>query len=238
MDMNQNNHVESDEIYLSEIFNIVMRNIIPILLIGLLFATTAFSITKLGIKKQYVSSGTLIVNSRRSESEGITSDEIRSAQNLASVFTIVIKSEPVMSEVIRNLSLEMDTDQLARKVTVNSVDQTQVMKISVKTEDPKLSSDIANEILKVSPDIIVETVEAGSVKLISPAHTNKNPVSPNVMQNTLVATILGFMLSAGGFILLNILDKTFKTEEDIEKYLGIPLLGVIPNVESVRGGAK
>lgn len=235
---NQYNQIDSDEIYLSEIFAIIKRNIIVILIVGILLGTFSFVFTKVFITKQYVSSGTLIVNNKKMESEQITSDEIRSAQTLASVFTIVIKSEPVMDKVISNLRLDLNRDELAEKVSVTSVDQTQVMKVSVKTEDPELSSRIANEILNVSPAIIVDTVEAGSVKLISPAHVSESPVSPNATMNTLIASTLGVMLSAGGFILLNILDKTFKSEEDIERYLGVPLLGVIPNVDSVKGGAK
>ena len=235
---NQYNQVESDEIYLSEILTIIKRNILVIIATGILLATFAFVVTSFFIDKKYVSSGTMIVNNKKMESEQITSDEIRSAQNLASVFTIVIKSEPVLGQVASNLRLDMDTEELSKLVSVTSVDQTQVMEVSVKTKDPKLSSEIANEILLVSPDIIVNTVEAGSVKLISPAHVDEDPVSPNVLQNTMIAGVLGVMLSAGVFILINILDKTFKSEEDIEKQLGVPLLGVIPKVESVKGGAK
>lgn len=234
----QNNQMESDEIYLSEIFAIIKRNILIIIVVGLLLATFSFVTTKFFISKQYVSSGTMIVNTKKDEGTSITSDEIRSAQNLASVFTIIVKSEPVLGQVISNLRLDMDVDALAKLVSVTSVDQTQVMQVSVKSKDPKLSQKIANEILTVSPAIIVETAEAGSVKLISPAHVNENPVSPNVTQNTLIAGVLGVMLAAGGFILINILDKTFKSEEDIENYLGIPLLGVIPNVDSVKGASK
>ena len=58
------------------------------------------------------------------------------------------------------------------------------------------------------------------------------------MQNTMIAVILGFMLSVGAILVINLLDKTFKSEEDIEKYLGLPLLGVIPNVDSVKGANK
>ena len=235
---NQNTQFDSEEIDLSEIFVIIKRNIIVILLAGLVLGVLAFSYTKLAVKKQYVSSGTLIVNNRKSESSSVTNDEITSAKNLASVYSIVIKSEPILNTVKTNLNLDMSTESLSRLITVSSVDATQVMKISVKTTDPELSEKIANEVLNVSPEIILDTVEAGSVKLISPAKVNMNAVSPNVLQNTMIAVILGFMLSVGGILVVNLLDKTFKNEEDIEKYLGLPLLGVIPNVDSVKGASK
>lgn len=235
---NRNNQIEFDEIDLAELFAIIKRNIIKIIIVGIVLGSFSFVFTKFFIDKQYESSGTLIVNTKQKEGISITSDEIRSAQNLASVFAIIIKSEPVLGQVISNLNLEMDMIQLSKLVSVNSVDQTQVMKVSVKTKTPELSSRIANEILNVSPEIIVDTVEAGSVKLISPARVNPDPVSPNIRLNTLIAAVLGIMLSTGAFILVNILDNTFKSEEDIERYLGVPLLGVIPNVESVKGGTK
>lgn len=240
--INQNNQFDSEEIDLSEIFVIIKRNILIILVSGLVLGILAFSYTKFAVKKQYVSSGTLIVNNRKSESNSVTNDEITSAKNLASVYSIVIKSEPILNQVLTNLKLDttenINTDQLSKLITVSSVDATQVMKVSVKTKDPKLSEQIANEVLKVSPEIIEETVEAGSVKVISQAKVNENAVSPNVIQNTLIAIILGFMLSVGAVLVINLLDKTFKDEEDIEKYLGLPLLGVIPNVDSVKGANK
>ena len=236
---NQNNQqFDSEEIDLSEIFNIIKRNIMVILVSGLVLGVFAFSYTKFLVKKQYVSSGTLIVNNKKSESSSVTNDEITSAKNLASVYSIVIKSEPILNTVKTNLNLDMTTEALSRLITVSSVDATQVMKVSVKTTDPNLSEKIASEVLNVSPEIILDTVEAGSVKLISPAKVNKGAVSPNVLQNTMIAVILGFMLSIGGILVINLLDKTFKNEEDIEKYLGLPLLGVIPNVDSVKGASK
>ena len=236
--MDSYNQIDSDEIYLSEIFNIIKRNFIKIIIMGILFGLISFGVTTLLIDKQYVSSGTMIVNNRKTDNTEITGGEISTAQSLTNVFSIVIKSEPVLGQVINNLKLNMEVEQLSKMVSVSSVDQTQIMKVSVKSNDPQLSSRIANEILDSSPEIIVDTVEAGSVKIISVAHVNEKAVSPNVLQNILIATTLGLLLSAGGFILMNILDKTFKSEEDIEKYLDIPILGVIPDVETIKGAAK
>lgn len=234
----QSDQIEFDEISLTEIFVIMKRNLSVILAVSLIFGILSFAYTKLFVSKEYVSSGTMIVNTKRDEGSYITSDEIRSAQTLANVFTIIIKSDPVMNDVINNLSLDMNINDLAKLVTVTSVDQTQVMKVSVKTGDPRLSQKITNEILKVSPKIIVDTAEAGSVKQISPANLNENPVSPNAKLNAMIATILGLMISVGAVFLIDFLDKTFKSEEDIEKYLGIPVIGVIPNVKSVSGVVK
>ena len=74
-------------------------------------------------------------------------------------------------------------------------------------------------------------MEAGSVKVISEARAGEKPVSPNKRMNTAIAGLLGLVLSVGAVFLREMLNNTFKTDEDIQKYLGFTVLGVIPHVE-------
>jgi capsular polysaccharide biosynthesis protein len=83
-----------------------------------------------------------------------------------------------------------------------------------------------------APDIIIDTVEAGSVKTIDKPTVSSSPVSPNKKINALLMAMLGIIVSAGFFILKFMLDNTFKSELDIKKHLDLPVLGIIPSIES------
>lgn len=234
--MNTNRYTNEEEISLSELFGIVKPYLIHIVLISIVFSLLSFIVTKALIKPVYESSATVIVNNRKNESQSITSDEINSARNLASVYGIVIKSNAVMEPVVEVMNTDITMDALSKKVSVSSVDNTQVIKISVKDTDPVLAREYTNEIIKVAPDIIVDMVEAGSVKVVSYPQISNSPISPNTKMNVLVAGMLGFMLSIGFVFVRYLLDKTFRSPQMVEDYLQLPIIGVIPNIESVSGG--
>lgn len=234
--MNTNRYTSEEEISLSELFGIVKPYLIHIVLISVIFSLLSFIITKTLISPVYESSATVIVNNRKGEGQSITSDELNSARNLASVYGIVIKSNAVMEPVIEEMNTDISMDDLSKKVSVTSVDNTQVIKISVKDTDPELAREYTNEIIKVAPGIIVDMVEAGSAKVVSYPQIPNNPISPNTKMNVLVAGMLGFMLSIGFVFVRYLMDKTFRSPQMVEDYLEIPIIGVIPNIESVRGG--
>lgn len=234
--MNNNNNQE--EINLSEIASIIKRHFIKIVVVAVISAVTIFLYTKIFVPKQYVSSGKIIVNNRRTEGTSITNDEINSAQGLTEVYSIVIKSDPIMNRVIDNLKLDFTTGQLQSMISVSSVNGTQVMSISATTLSPEVSAQIVNEILKVAPEDIIAKVEAGSVNIISEAVVNPVAVAPNASRNAILVAVVVGMGMAGIYILLELLDKTLKSPEDIERELGYPLLGIIPNTDSVKGASK
>ncbi len=234
--MNTNYNQNEEEISLSELFSIVKPYVLHILIVSVVFSLLSFGFTKLLVKPVYESNATLIVNNRKDEAQNITSDEINSARNLASVYSIVIKSNAVMEPVIKSMDTDITMEELSSKITVSSVDNTQVLKISVKDTNKELAQQYTSGIIKVAPSIMVDMVEAGSVKIISEPEIPNSPISPNVKMNVLVAGMLGFMLSIGVVFIRYIMDKTYKNPRELEADLEIAVLGVIPNFESVRGG--
>lgn len=234
--MNTNYTHNEEEISLSDIFGILKPYLLHIVLLTVIFAMVSFVFTKTMIDPVYQSSATLIVNNRRDEGQSVTNDELNSARGLASVYSIVIKSNAVMEPVVKNLDSGITMDELSRKITVSSVDNTQVIRISVKDTDKEKAQVYTNEIIKVAPEILVDMVEAGSVKVMSYPQIANSPISPNTKMNVLVAGMLGFMLSVGIVLVRYLMDKTVRSTRDVETYLGVPVLGVIPNYESVRGG--
>ncbi|AMC94072.1 hypothetical protein AOC36_08745 [Erysipelothrix larvae] len=240
--MNQNNNVEfiqEDEISIRELYEIFKPYLLMIVAVGIVFSMVGYLGTKFLIAPMYQSTATLIVNNRRDTSDdSITNDEITSAKNLATVYSIIIKSDAVMGPVVENTNTGITTSQLAKNVSVSAVDSTQVIRVSVKDEDPLLAQKFVNEIVKVAPDIIIDMVEAGSVRVVSLPQVPTSPVSPNTLMNAMIAGILGIMLSAGIVLVRHLMDRTFRSPDDIERYLGVPVIGIIPNIQEVSRGGK
>ena len=221
------------EIDLTTLIKVVTKHIIPIILVTTLFGVGAFFGTKYLIKKEYKASAMIIVNNKASESSGFNSGEITAAQDLANVYSIIIKSDTVINEVIDNLKLDMTYEQLTNSISVSPVDSTQIIEISMTGSDASLCKVVVEEVVEVSKPIISDTVESGSVKDISKASiaNNGNPVAPNVTKNTALAAMVGFILSMIIVILKEFFNKKFKSEADITAVLDLPVMGIIPAVE-------
>lgn len=221
---------EEKTIDILDIFNVLKKHIVFILIVTILAGILGGIFTKLFIPPKYEASSTMIVNTRQDQKATVTNDQILSAKNLVSTYSIIVLSDTVLNEVIDNLDLDLTYQELKEKTTVAPVDNTQVMKIVVKDENSYKAKEIVNEITEVAPDILKETVEAGSVKIISKAKENQKPVSPNVGKNIAIITLLGLIVSIAIVLIRDYFDNTFKSDADITKYLELPILGVIPKV--------
>ena len=219
-----------ETIDLLEVLNAVRQHLLAVILATVILAAAGFGISKFLITPQYEASALMIVNTRQDITSNVTSDQINSATKLVSTYSIIIKSDTVLQQVIDNLGLSLTYQQLASRV-----DDTQVMKVTVKSDNPEWARQVCEQITVVSPDVILESVEAGSVKVISSAAVNPTPVSPNVGRNTMLGGVLGLVISVGIILLAVLLDNKIHTEDDIAKYLDLAVVGVIPEYQ---GGKK
>ena len=224
---------EYETIDLREIFLLVKKNILMILAVTITSAAVGFLISAFLLSPQYEASATLIVNSREDQTAQtmITNDQITSATKLVDTYSVILTSDTVLDKAIADLGLTLDYEELLDKVTVESVNGTQVMKISVQDEDPVLAQRIVANIVEQAPKIIIQTVKAGSVEVISQAKTAEEPVSPKKVMNTAIAGILGLVLALGFVLLRNVMNNKFMTDDDISKKLGLTVLGVIPQID-------
>lgn len=183
------------------------------------------------LPKKYEASVNMIVNTRSEISGVVTSDNISSAENLVDTYAIIIKSNKVLNQVIDRLDLDMSFEDLYEIVSVNDINNTQVMKIAAQCSDPKLATDIVQTISEIAPAIVADAVEAGSCKVVSDVYAKPNPVSPNVSRNTLVIAAAAFVLVCAAIVLRELLNDYIISDVDMENKLGISVLGVIPDVE-------
>ena len=230
------NNEENEVIDLVEILYAIRQHLLEVILATVVAAIIGFAASKFLMTPQYSSSAMMIVNTRQDVTSNVTSDQINSATKLVATYSIIIKSDTVLQQVIDNLGLGMTYSELNSRVSVQAVDDTQVMKITVNSTSPEWAQTVCDEILAVSPDIIKEAVEAGSVKVISKASLNPNPVSPNIKKNTALGAMVGLVLALGIIVLQVLLDNKINTEEDVTKYLDMTVLGVIPQYD--QGGKK
>ena len=231
---------EYDTIDLRQLFEIVRRNLLLIVAVTVLFAAGGYLGTTFLITPQYEASAMLIVNSRGGQQlqGSVTNDSLNSAKQLVETYSVILKSDTVLDQTIEDLDLPLTYDQLAAKVSITAVNDTQVMKITVQDADVNLAKDIVSNIVEQAPDVIINTVKAGSVEVVSDASANPNPVSPSKSRNTALAGILGCVLVIGILFMKSLFNNRIMTESDISQKLALPILGVIPDSALGDNGSR
>lgn len=225
--MNSNENAEID---LLEVFYSIRKHWLLIIILAVLLGGGAYAYARFAMTPMYEASVNLIVNSKSDQSTTLTGDNINSATKLVEVYSIIIKSNTVLDEVIENLNLDMRYTELYDNLTVSSVNSTQVMKLVVKNSDVEVAAKIAAELARVVPDTIVEAVEAGSCKPVSKVEMKTNPISPNKTKYALLGAFLGVVIGVVIAIIKMLTHNTIVTDEDIKKYLELPVLGIIPEI--------
>lgn len=183
----------------------------------------------------YDASTTMIVSYKQNQESVMTYNDLQTSQKLVATYTEIVKSERVSDTVINKLNLELSPNELINKISVSQVGETEILKLTVKDEDPELATLIANTIAQVFQEEIHQMMEVDNVSTIDMATVPDNPTSPNKIMNVAIAGVLGLMVSVGLVFVLEFLDRTYKTSTDVERHLGLPLIGAIPDMLLEQG---
>ena len=215
-----------ETIDLREYFAIIKKRFWIIALLAIISALISGVISFFMLNPVYEAKSTLIGNA---ETQIVTGDQITVTQKLAVTYGEIIKSRIVLDDVIKNLKLENTYESLSGQITVSPVNDTQIISISVQDTNRERARDIANEIPKVFEKEVKRITKANDVQVIDKATLPKNPIKPNKVMNVLIAFVLGTMIGLFVVFLIEYLDNKMKTPQDIEKHLGLSVIGVIPN---------
>ncbi|MDY2613948.1 MAG: Wzz/FepE/Etk N-terminal domain-containing protein [Lachnospiraceae bacterium] len=232
--MNQNNMVNQNitedeiEIDLVELFMVLKSKLHIILLSGILAALLAFVGTKLLMTPMYTSVTKMYVLSRQDSSAGVTYSDLQTGSQLTKDYAELVKSRPVLEQVIAVLNLDMEPEDLAENITVETPTDTRILSISVESDNPKEAKEIADTLRETVSSEIKEIMHAESVDTIEDGNLPKEPSSPSLKKNMVLGGALGVFLALAILIFIFLRDDTIKNPDDVEQYLGLNVLTSIP----------
>ena len=238
-----NRNIEEDDeitIDLTEVLKNAQKLWKQLLVVIVLFGAAATLGTKFLMTKKYTASSKIIIVSKQDNqnSSTVSMNDIQVAQKLTSTYTKIMQSEAISDVVIDNLGLEkydVDNTVYNEMVTVEAEDSTEVMNVTATTENPELSADLANEVVKVFKDKIYDIMSVENITVLNEASVPENPSSPSLKKNLIIGLGLGLVIDCAWVFLLTIFDKKVKSEEQIKDILGYPVLGTIPDFKVTEG---
>lgn len=220
------------EINVYELIMFCIKKLWIVLSIGFVAASICFAYTVFFVQPEYTSVTKIYVLNRQTD-ESITSSDLQSSTYLTKDYTELIKSRKVLEVVIAELDLDTSYEALLEKVSVGTQSDTRVVSISVVDKDPYEASEIANEIRNVGATHIQSVMNALAVNVVDEANI------PMWTSNNNLKKYVALMFLAGCFFALVclsvqfVLDDKVTTSEDVEKYLGLSVLGVFPIDETL-----
>ena len=224
-----------ETISLKEIYQIIKKRFGMILILTFGASLVSGIITYFFITPMYQANSQFLVNQNQNQNQTESTVELNDVRlniELINTYSDIIKSNRILTEVIDELNLSLTPGALSENITVANENSSQVVTISATDPDPQMAVDIVNTTVSIFQSEIGELMNVDNVNVLNPAElpANPSPVSPNVTLNIAIALVLGAMAGVGLAFLLEYLDTTIKSEADIEKILGLPVIGVISTI--------
>jgi capsular polysaccharide biosynthesis protein len=184
----------------------------------------------------YQESTQLLVNQSKGVQTQYQYSEVQANLQMINTYNVIIKSPAILEEVIKELNLNMTVSELVSKITVQNDTNSQVVNLSVTDPNPTKAAEIANKIADVFKTQIVKIMSVDNVSILAKATvpSHPSPVKPKPLLNLAIALVVGLMVGIGLAFLLEYLDNTVKNEQDIEKLIGVPVLGVIATMDTAK----
>ena len=222
-----------EEIDLKELFEFIKNKL------GLLIIITV-GICLLGCvyglflqKPMYKSYTTIILSGSDSQ---ITQSELSLSKSLVDTYAEIVKSRRVLEQVIEELNLDTTYEKLSNKISVTSVNNTEIIKIIVTDTDPTEAKNIANVTANYFTKEVVDIYKVNNFNVLDEANTTNIPYNINVAKQIIIYLFIGFIIGAGVLFIIFYFDRTIKSAEQVEQKIKLPILGSVE--EFNKGGKK
>ncbi|MBR1506709.1 MAG: polysaccharide export protein [Eubacterium sp.] len=214
------------EIDLKELFFVLLHKIWILILATVIGAGLVGGYTVLFMKPVYQSTSEVYIIGDSMDLSALANLQVGSQLTLD--YMELIKSRPVVDKVIDELKLDMEYKTFVSNMKISNPTNTRILYITVSNHDAYMAKTIVDKLTDVSIAFIADKMETDEPNVVDYGHIAENKSSPSTTKNTLIGAVIGFVLAAGIIIVLHLMNDTVKTSDDVEKYLGIETLGVIP----------
>lgn len=221
-----------EEINLKELFDYFKERIIGMLIILLIVVVVGSTYSIFLKKPKYRSTSTIVLVSENStQGQQTTQSDVNLNQSLVGTYSEIVKSRKIADNVIKNLSLDYDTDELLNHVTVSTKQDTEIIKVEVVDSDKGLAADITNEIIKEFSKEISSIYKLQNVSQIDVAEEAEEPYNINIVKDMVIYLFVGIVLAFGVVFVIYYFDTTIKSSDEVENRFDLPVIGVVPKVK-------
>lgn len=239
---NENRRTQSSEaveIDLLELFSVLLHWIWLIVLAAIVVGGIAFAISKFAIPEEFQSTTRVYVLNRTEDKNDMpTYQELQASTQLTKDYSEMITSRHVLEKVISDLGLDLSYEGLKKRISVTTPSDSRIIQISVRDNNPAEAQRICRAVREESSEHIQNVMAIDAINIVDDANLPDHKSSPNNTRNTIIGALIGGFLAALIVVIRHFMDDTIKTNDDVEEYLGISCLAIIPLDKAVNVGQQ
>lgn len=226
------------EIDIRELFGLLLKKCWIIILCMIIAAGASGYYSYTRLTDYYRASATIFLGKEATEGT-IDLGTISLNNQLISDYMSLINSRLVAETVVERLDINISPEALQYAINAysNNPDAkvlTRMFTISYQSSDPTLAADIVNTTCDVVIEKAKEIFGVDNAQVVDTALVPQYPVGPNRSKNTIVAGLAGAVVGIIIIFGFEFLDRTFKKARDIERILGLTILGTIPYIKGEK----
>jgi capsular polysaccharide biosynthesis protein len=219
-------------ITMKEIIKALLDRIILVVIIPFVAVSVTAYISYEVLEPTYTATTTMYVLNRQSENT-VNYSELMTGEMLIADYQQLALSDRVMKATAKETGLE---NLGGYAIDVSAASNTRIIVISVEGTDPAMAAEVANSIAGNLSDCIMDVMRVENISVIDDADPPGFPSGPNKLMNIALAGVLGLALSIFLTLVIEMMNTTIRTTEDVESALGLPVLAKVPKFEI--GGKK
>ena len=227
------NEKNSFDINFGLLFYNILSRLWLIILCAVVAAGIAYSYVAFFVKPVYSSTATIYIGSNSGGPSTIR--DVSIYDSLAKDYEVIIRRRKILDEVISRLDLDLNAAQLKECVSVSNVSDTRILDITVITPNPTRSKEIADTICVVASEEFVEIIKDDYVSIVDMGNISSSPSNINMPVSMVLAGMLGAFLSVLYIMIRTFVDDKIRTAEDIERFLGLSVIGTMPHTKEFGG---
>lgn len=232
-----------EELDLKELFEMFWNKKIKIILIVAIFAVIGVIYSIGFVVPEYTAFTKLVLAGQSSDptgntTEAITTTDLTINSKLVGTYSELVTSNDVVRQVITNTGIDISEEALKSSIEVSSVEDTDVIKISVTNQNPTYATKLANETAKAFMEKVAEIYNINNVHVVDEAEEPQSPSNVNHLKDVIIFTFIGVVIAVGYVLIANMLDNTIKTREEVERLYKVPVIAEIPLNLPEKGGKK
>lgn len=218
------------EINIIDLLNVMIRKWWVIAISIMICGGGTYVYTDLFVEPMYRTDGSIYVNCE-TEAERVdvaSTGRMESNARLAVTYVEILRARSFLTDVARDLNNKYSYAQIQNMLTIQPVNETELLKITVEGTSATDVCKIVESILQRAGEQLMTIVKAGTVEIVDEPYVPVVPFSPNKSRNTLFGALAGAVIAVGFLFLMELFDTHVKNAEEIRQRYSEPVLGEIP----------
>ena len=220
-----------------DLWNVFRGCFLFVIAAGILVTSLMFVRAKMNYSPMYSSSGTLYLISKNdgsSESKNEWTVDYTLANVVVSDTMYILTSRTVLNAVGDAVGIKNGYNKLKNNITIENPEDTRVLEITVRASSPQLAKDIVDNLSVIGPAEANNVLRYDRIQIYEEGTYSNWAINQVSFMSYIKFGVLAGVVVYAIFLCMFLFDNYIHTDDDIERYLGLSIIGDIPDADAAK----